>query len=136
MEQKRKVFFISPVRQTPPPYVQLRIGTYVWGLEAQGYAVHWPVRDTKQDAPALDICLQNAQALREADEVHIWYDAASQGSIFDLGAAVMSLLVVGPPKQFIIANPDGVKPTSGKSIPNLVLALVAESKARCNRWRV
>lgn len=119
----RSVFLICPVRSVALE-TTARIAQYVASLEQQGYAVHWPSRDTNQDDPiGLAICLQNTNAIRDADEVHLWYDPLSQGSIFDLGATVMASLVIGPRKKFVIANPDAVHPTGGKSLQNVVLAM-------------
>lgn len=123
---EKKVFLISPVRHLPNGEVRGRMTEYIQILKVRGYTVYWPLRDTKQnDLIGLDICLQNARAIRDADEIHIWYDPASEGSIFDLGMAFMASLVAGPPKRFVIANPDDVTPTSDKSFQNILLALAA-----------
>jgi nucleoside 2-deoxyribosyltransferase len=40
-----------------------------------------------KNARGFDICTQNANAIKEADEVHIFYNSASQGTYFDMGAS-------------------------------------------------
>lgn len=122
MKKPRKVFIICPVRNSKPE-VQARIKDYVAELEAKGYQVHWPARDTNQnDITGLYISTQNGTALLAADEVHIWYDPESQGSIFDLGVLFSRVINQCTPK-FVIANRDAVIPTTHKSYANLILTL-------------
>lgn len=93
----KKVFLICSVRNAPPEYLRRQEG-YVTILESEGARVHYPPRDTDQSACGLDICRQNAQAICEADEVHVFYRAESQGTHFDLGVAFAlgkPLVVVG-----------------------------------------
>ena len=57
-------------------------------MEADGFTVHWPPRDTRQDDPVgLDICKANRAAIAQADAVHIVWDGKSTGSLFDAGMA-------------------------------------------------
>src|SRR3989344_571400 len=105
--EREKVFLISPVRQITDEEKQA-IAEYVQNLEADGYVVHWPIRDTKQDDPVgLRICKDNMEAIVGADEIHLWYSVSSTGSIFDLGMAFAL------EKKLILATPiqttDGVK---------------------------
>lgn len=46
-----------------------------------------PHRDTDQNQLGFQICGDNVQAIKNADEVHIFYMKESTGSHFDLGAA-------------------------------------------------
>ena len=80
------IFIICSVRDADDDYRQ-KLETYTAKLEADGYSVHLPHRDTNQDQSGLDICTQNAHAIRQADEVHIFYTPTSQGTHFDLGVA-------------------------------------------------
>lgn len=105
--EREKVFLISPVRQITDEEKQA-IAEYVQKLEADGYVVHWPIRDTKQDDPVgLRICKDNREAIISADEIHLWYSQTSSGSIFDLGMAFAL------EKKLVLATPiqttDGVK---------------------------
>ena len=81
-----KVFIICSVRGTDSGYKEY-LEKYAEDLETQGVEVHLPHRDTDQDASGYDICLQNAKAIREADEVHIFYKSTSQGTHFDMGVS-------------------------------------------------
>lgn len=83
MKQK-KIFIICSVRGTTKEY-QIKLEKYVETLEAKGYKVHLPHRDTDQNASGLEICKQNAKAIFDADEVHIFYNSKSQGTHFDMG---------------------------------------------------
>lgn len=79
-----KSFLICPVRGKPPKEYEAIVET----LESDGFAVHWPPRDTNQDDPTgLRICRDNAAAIGRADVVHVIWDGKSQGCLFDLGVA-------------------------------------------------
>ncbi len=79
-----KTFLICPVRGKDPSL----FADTVTRLEADGYIVHWPPRDTNQDdATGLRICHDNAAAIAAADIVHLIWDGQSQGCLFDLGVA-------------------------------------------------
>ncbi|MCD6471005.1 hypothetical protein J7K86_00520 [bacterium] len=119
----KKIFLICPVRKIDKETLK-KISAYVKKLEKKGFEVHWPLRDTKQDDPTggLQICLTNSQALVAADEVHIWYDPHSQGSVFDLGV-YFGALACGKKKKFVLANANDVKATKGKSFTNVILSL-------------
>ena len=82
------------------------------------------MRDTDQnDSVGLRICKDNGRAIAGADEVHVWYDPTSQGSAFDLGMVFMLREVLGRHKPVVVANPENVRPTDCKSVPNVLLAL-------------
>lgn len=79
-----KSFLICPVRGMKPDAHAMAVAE----LEARGFAVHWPPRDTNQDdSTGLRICTDNMQAIAEADVVHVIWDGKSQGCLFDLGVA-------------------------------------------------
>jgi nucleoside 2-deoxyribosyltransferase len=61
--------------------------SYTKRLEKEGNTVHLPHRDTDQKASGLSICNQNFNAIKEAEEVHIFYSPNSQGTHFDMGVA-------------------------------------------------
>ena len=81
-----KIFIICSVRGMDDEY-RKRLEDHVEELEKCGSEVHLPHRDTKQDAKGIDICTQNMNAIKESDEVHIFYSPDSQGTHFDLGVA-------------------------------------------------
>ena len=100
---------ICPVRNANST-TSHRINLYVTRLETQGHRVHWPARDTKQDGDQIGIriCRDNLEAMCKADEVHVWFDPESRGSIFDLGM-VWSIFRFGARRiariQVTCANP-------------------------------
>lgn len=120
-----RIFFISPVRLAGSLGEKERAGiaAYVKKLELAGHRVHWPQRDTKQDDDAIGhrMCVDNRQAMLEADETHIWWNDTSLGSVFDLGMAFMGQVFTH--KKLVLANPERVAPTPQKSFTNVVLAL-------------
>ena len=104
-------FLICPVRGVDPKETQ----GIVADLEAQGWTVHWPPRDTNQDDDTgLRICHENEDAIRSADRIFIVWDGKSQGCLFDLGMAFsMSKPIT------CIRLPE---PTEGKSFQNMMRA--------------
>lgn len=111
-----KTFLISPVRGHDPAVWKKQVVQ----IEAFGWEVYWPHRDTDQsDDIGLSICRQNLEAIQRADAVHVIWDGKSQGCLFDLGMA----FALGK-KVFSISLPD---PTEGKSFQNMVRAWSARS---------
>jgi hypothetical protein len=84
----KKIYIISSVRKADKDMVR-KLEQYAMELQRGGDKVYLPHRDTKQDMASYLICLQNKQAIVEADEIHIFYESESQGSHFDLGMAFM-----------------------------------------------
>ena len=112
----KNIFLICPVRGVSDEE-KAAIKAYVDKLEALGHRVYWPARDTNQDDPiGLRICTDNRWGIRQADEIHIWWNPASEGSRFDFG------MVFALEKKVIIANREAVTPTPGKSFANVLLA--------------
>jgi nucleoside 2-deoxyribosyltransferase len=106
----KKTFLICPVRN----HDMSETIKYVEMLEADGWTVYWPPRDTNQDDPTgYQICLDNVGAISEADAVHIVFDPTSEGSKFDLGATFALR------KPLIVLNT--IEPTDGKSFANMIL---------------
>lgn len=83
-----RIYIVRPVRKCMPEQAA-DIADYVARLEAQGHEVYDPARDTEQEGPdnSTDICWANARAICRAQEIHVWWDPRSEGSIFDLGVA-------------------------------------------------
>jgi len=84
--ESKEIFIISTVRSATEEYVN-KLEQYVQKLESSGHSVHLPHRDTNQENSGFDICVQNTNAINDADEVHIFYNSKSQGTHFDLGVA-------------------------------------------------
>ena len=109
------VFLICPVRNATPDQ-KAEMQSYIDGLEAQGKKVYYPARDTNQnDIVGWQICGDNRWAIKHSKEVHIFYDPASTGSLFDLGMAFATH------KYLKLVNIDKVEATDGtKSFNNLI----------------
>ncbi|MDO8574742.1 MAG: hypothetical protein Q7R61_00450 [bacterium] len=146
---KKKIFVICPVRRPKVGFLkhilqsvvwlffgaedewtknQNAIKKYVLWLEAKDYDVYWPARDNpfqKTDKNGADICGYNREKMFWADEVHIWYDKNSVGSIFDIGMFV-AFSGINNFKKFVIINRNDIKPTPHKSFENVILTLAKE----------
>ncbi len=110
----KKVFLICPVRNATEEQ-KMEIQDYIAGLERQEFTVYYPARDTDQnDEIGFRICTDNKNAIVEADEIHVFYDTGSAGSLFDLGMAFALN------KKLVIANT--VKRTETKSFANVIVA--------------
>ena len=85
-DPKRKVFLVCSVRGASQDVLDAQMA-YVSALERDGFRVHYPPRDTNQEAAGINICTQNCAAISDSDEVHVWYSPDSQGTHFDMGVA-------------------------------------------------
>ncbi len=99
---EKRAYIICPVRGITEEENQL-LRRYVQGLEERGFAVHFPPRDTEQEDPegGFNICIQNYQAMVEADEIHYYFNPKSQGSLFDFGIAFALHMAEGKPVRLI-----------------------------------
>ena len=80
------IFITCSVRGMDEEY-RVVLENHTSKLEKDGHNVHLPHRDTNQNASGYEICLQNSEAIKTADEVHVFYRGDSQGTHFDLGVA-------------------------------------------------
>ena len=98
-----KIFIICPVRNADPA-IQEEIQRYIERLEEAGHHVHWPPRDTDQSDPhGIQICMDNFDAILDADRVDVFYDPNSRGSHFDIGM-VNALRLLGFKKTVLWVN--------------------------------
>jgi nucleoside 2-deoxyribosyltransferase len=81
-----KIFIICTVRGASEEYKK-ELEDYVAELEGKGHKVHLPHRDTNQEATGIEICKENAGAIYDSHQVHIFYNELSQGTHFDMGVA-------------------------------------------------
>lgn len=81
-----KIYIVCSVRDANKHHKNY-LELYANLLESDGHKVHLPHRDTNQEATGYNICCQNYKAIKEADEIAVFYDETSQGSHFDLGIA-------------------------------------------------
>ena len=77
---ERRIFIMCPVRKATDEEKSFLAG-YVRKAEQLGHRVHYPPRDTNQnDETGLNICLQNRNAIRQANEIHAYWNSSSEGS--------------------------------------------------------
>lgn len=116
-EEKKTAFIICPVRNISDEEKKF-IENYVSKLEKEGYRVHYPVRDTNQNDPiGLEICCTSRNAIRNAQEVHVYWNGKSEGSFFDFGMTFMA------EKPIVLFNRDNIGRTEYKSFQNVLLKL-------------
>ena len=56
-------------------------------LENEGYKVSMPSFDDASGMDELDICKRNRMLIEESDEVHLFWDGRSVGTVLDFGMA-------------------------------------------------
>lgn len=113
LEQKAKsVFIICPVRNMTEEEKEY-LDAYVKNLEEQGADVHYPPRDTNQnDTIGFNICSQNKKEMKKRDEIHVFFNPDSTGTLFDIGMA----FALGKPVKLI----NKVEKTEKKSFSNVL----------------
>ena len=118
-----KIYIICPVRKLNEK-LKLKLDYYVKKLEDEGHIVHYPPRDVDQtdDNCGLNICIAHSKFMKEAEEVHIWWDETSRGSLFDMGMAFIMYMMKNEPR-FVIINKDNLLPTNHKSYLNVFLKI-------------
>lgn len=110
-----KIFIICPVRSQTEVEKE-KLNEYILNLEEHGHTIYYPPRNTDQnDSIGLRICIDNREAIASSDEIHIFYNGNSQGSLFDFGMAFAMK------KRIHLIN--SVKPTPFKSFQNVLLEL-------------
>ena len=85
---KNKIFLICPVRRATEEQRKM-FEDFVARKYEEGYIIHAPHMHTNQIDPlgGYSICKQNAEAIASSNEVNMYYDQESTGSVFDLGVA-------------------------------------------------
>ena len=114
---EKRIFMICPVRDATNEEKQF-LQDYMSRLESQWHKVHYPARDTNQDDPfGLNICSENRQAIRDADEIHIYWTKKSKGTLFDIGMMFMA------GKPVVLINRVDLERTPHKSFQNVLLEI-------------
>lgn len=109
-----KIFLICPVRNATEDQ-KTAMNDYITFMEDSGNEVYYPARDTNQvDNIGFRICNDNKLAIFNADEVHIFWDKDSKGSLFDLGIAFAF------DKPLHIVNLENLEITETKSFTNMI----------------
>jgi hypothetical protein len=117
----KKVYLVCPVRKLTPE-TKTRLDDYVKLLEDHGVKVHYPPRDVNQDdSTGLRIMRAHREAMERSDEVHVFWSPNSEGSVCDLGMALMAekpIRLVN--KEFV---EEWLKNNPGKSYTRVVYEL-------------
>lgn len=66
---------------------QRKISEYYLPLRQAGHEVRMPAFDERSELDALGVCEYNRGIIEWADEVHIFWDQRSPGTLFDFGMA-------------------------------------------------
>lgn len=83
----------------------VEIRAYADEQRALGRTVHYPPDDAPQDDPTGEaICRTHLEAMRNCDEVHVFWDVKSSGSHFDIG---MAYALGKPLVPIACEHPDG-----------------------------
>ena len=126
----KRVFLICPVRNASEDQIA-EMNSYIYKLEQKGYEVFYPTRDNKYedtDNIGVRICTTNCDAIRRCDEVHIFFDPESRGTLFDIGAAFALR------KPVVIANESALSKTPNKSFVNVILHWPHEDTTPNMEW--
>lgn len=105
------IFIICSVRGMDNKY-RKKLENYAATLEKDGHKVHLPHRDTNQNTKGYYICHENARAIRNSHEVHIFYSPNSLGTHFDMGVAFAMN------KKIVIV--ESIKFDENKSFPRML----------------
>jgi nucleoside 2-deoxyribosyltransferase len=84
-----RVYLICPVRGATTQHEE-RLKAYTSRLRSDGHEVFYPARENaaaETDPFGAAVCSEDCTAMRLADEVHVYWDSESKGSLFDLGMA-------------------------------------------------
>lgn len=116
-----KIYIICPVRKLTEEEKN-KILNYVKELEKQGHTVKCPFRDTNQtDKIGLHIVEEHTQDILWADQIHIWWNPTSEGSIWDIAQSYLAMRLMT--KKMVLINPEDIELTPDKSFTNVVVAI-------------
>jgi nucleoside 2-deoxyribosyltransferase len=106
-----KIGIIHTINGASEEYLT-KVKFHAFTLWREGHEVHCPILDTNQSGTSIEICTSNVEAFRSCDEIHVFYNSASKGTHFDLGAC----FAMGKKIKVIESEPL----TDGKSFQNLL----------------
>jgi len=126
-DNSRKIYIICPVRKLTDSEKKIVLA-YVEKLEKEGYTVRCPFRDTNQiDEIGLRIVAEHEKNdIIWADEIHIWWNPTSEGSLWDFAQARMASYF--QEKKIVLINVDEIEITRDeegkikKTYTNVLLA--------------
>jgi len=93
-----KIYMTCPVKNATEQE-KVFLENYVVKLESKGYVVHYPARDTAQTKD-YRVFETNIAAIKNADEIHVFWNGQSMGSCADVGKA----FALGKPIRLINYN--------------------------------
>lgn len=111
-----KIFLICPVRNATDEQRKW-IEDFAKIKYNEGYIIHAPHLHTRQTDffGGYAICKQNAEAVATSNEIDIYYDQSSTGSVFDLGVAYALH------KKLVLLNKDEILFDDNDLIDNIVM---------------
>lgn len=116
-----KIYMICSVRKATEEEKK-KILTYAENLKEKGHEVRCPISDTNQiDELGLRIVEEHEDDIIWADEVHVIWNPASEGSLWDVAQSRMARRFM-PEKKIVVVNASEVKITDKKSYTNVILA--------------
>lgn len=116
-----KIYMICSVRKATKKEKK-EIIAYAENLRNKGHEVRCPITDTNQvDELGLRIVEEHEDDIIWADEVHIIWNPASEGSLWDVAQTRMAKRFM-PEKKIIVVNASEVQVTGEKSYTNVVLS--------------
>lgn len=116
-----RIYIVCPVRKLTE-LEKAVILQYVDNLEKDGHEVRCPFRDTNQvDEIGLRIVEDHENDIIWADEVRVWWNSTSEGSLWDFAQFRMAKRFM-PGKRILIINILSVDITKEKSYTNVLLA--------------
>jgi nucleoside 2-deoxyribosyltransferase len=110
------IYIICPIRKATEEQKEA-LKKYKNKLIMDGHKAYYPDDDNpyeKTDHVGYLICEENTRAIRQADEVHIFWDTTSSGTLFDLGVA----FALNKPLK--IVNIESLEITPDKSFSNMI----------------
>jgi hypothetical protein len=111
---KYDAFLICPVRNATE-IEKGYLNYLIEHKEGEGLTIYYPTRDTDQnDHYGLRICADNKLAMMNSEEVWVYWNKESKGSLFDLGMAFAF------DKKVWIINPESLELSEVKSFDNML----------------
>jgi len=116
-----KIYMICSVRKATEEEKK-KILAYAKSLKDKGHEVRCPISDTNQvDELGLRIVEEHEDDIIWAEEIHIIWNPASEGSLWDVAQARMARRFM-PRKKIVVVNASEVQITDTKSYTNVILS--------------
>jgi len=112
---------LCPVRNATEEQKE-KMKQYIKQLEDKNIQVFYPARDNPYedtDRIGYQICITNFENYIESDEIHIFWDKNSSGTLFDLGGIFMMNMLTER-KPFAVVNIENLEITPHKSFANVI----------------